>query len=254
MEKQEVSPKVVPWNPIWAVVYAVLIYFAAAFFGGLILWSVVALLPWSDKQAEHWVTATTAGQFAYVFIVEAISLLAVMYFLRAYRQKWSIIGFKRPRLLDVGIGLGAYPVYFIIFAIVLAISSALIPSLNLDQEQQLGFDNVQGGVALAMTFVSLVILPPLVEEIIVRGLIFTSLRKKLKFAGAALLTSLIFAAAHLPEGGDSGPLYVAAIDTFILSLVLCFLREKTGSLWAGITLHALKNGVAFVSLFILVGH
>jgi membrane protease YdiL (CAAX protease family) len=68
---------------------------------------------------------------------------------------------------------------------------------------------------------------------------------------AALLTSAIFAAAHLPEGGSGGPLYIAAIDTFILSLVLIYLRIKTGNLWASITLHALKNGVAFVALFVL---
>jgi membrane protease YdiL (CAAX protease family) len=29
------------------------------------------------------------------------------------------------------------------------------------------------------------------------------------------------------------------------------LREITGNLWAGITLHAIKNGIAFFSLFIL---
>ena len=41
------------------------------------------------------------------------------------------------------------------------------------------------------------------------------------------------------------------LDTFILSLVLIYLREKTGGLWASITLHAFKNGVAFVALFAL---
>jgi len=55
----------------------------------------------------------------------------------------------------------------------------------------------------------------------------------------------------LPEGGAAGPLYIAALDTFILSLVLIYLREKTGSLWASITLHAVKNGVAFMALFVL---
>lgn len=254
MEQPEKSTTIIPWNPVWAVVYAGLIYFATAFLGGLLLWSGVALLPWTDDHARQWVTSSTAGQFAYVLIVEVLSLLAVAYFLRAYKQKWSVIGFKRPRFIDVAIGLAAYPIYFVVLAGVLVLVSHFVPSVDLNQEQQLGFDNVQGTAALMMTFVSLVVLPPLVEEVVVRGLIFTSLRKKLKFIGAALLTSLIFAAAHLPEGGDSGPLYIAAIDTFLLSVVLCFLREKTGSLWAGITLHALKNSVAFVSLFILVGH
>ena len=84
-----------------------------------------------------------------------------------------------------------------------------------------------------------------------RGLLYSSLKKAMPIAGAAVITSLIFAAAHLPEGGAAGPLYVAAIDTFILSLVLVYLREKTGSLWSSITLHSFKNGVAFVLLFVL---
>jgi membrane protease YdiL (CAAX protease family) len=47
---------------------------------------------------------------------------------------------------------------------------------------------------------------------------------------------------------------VAALDTFTLSLVLCYLRQKTDSLWPGIMLHALKNGLAFMSLFLIAAH
>ena len=57
---------------------------------------------------------------------------------------------------------------------------------------------------------------------------------------AARLGDELFAVAHLPEGGAAGPLYIAALDTFVLSLVLIYLREKTGSLWASITLHAVS--------------
>jgi membrane protease YdiL (CAAX protease family) len=76
----------------------------------------------------------------------------------------------------------------------------------------------------------------------------------MKIVPAVILTSLIFASAHLPEGGAAGLLYIAALDTFILSLVLIYLREKTGGLWASITLHAIKNGIAFVALFVLHAH
>ena len=69
--------------------------------------------------------------------------------------------------------------------------------------------------------------------------------------GAVIGTSLLFAAGHLAEGGSAGLLYIAAIDTFSLSLVLIYLREKTDGLWASMTLHALKNGIAFVALFAL---
>jgi len=59
---------------------------------------------------------------------------------------------------------------------------------------------------------------------------------------AALVTSLVFAAVH----GQ----WNVAIDTFALSLVLCALREVTGTIWAGILLHMFKNAIAFYVLFI----
>ncbi len=70
-------------------------------------------------------------------------------------------------------------------------------------------------------------------------------------AGAVVGTCILFAIGHLPAGGDAGPLYIAAIDTFVLSLVLIYLREKTGGLWSSMLLHAIKNGVAFTALFVL---
>ena len=126
-----------------------------------------------------------------------------------------------------------------------------LPGVNLEQEQQLGFDKETQGAALALIFIALVILPPLIEEIVMRGFLYTGIRQKLKIWQAALITSFVFCIAHLQLGEGAPPLYVAAIDTFFLSLFLVYLREKTGSLWAGIFTHGIKNGLAFTLLFIL---
>jgi membrane protease YdiL (CAAX protease family) len=123
--------------------------------------------------------------------------------------------------------------------------------INLDQKQELGFDAVVGTIERLMAFVSLVVLPPIVEEVMFRGFLFAGLRKKLPFPAVALLVSLIFASLHLLEG-SGGLLWVAGIDTFVLSLVLCYVREKTGNLWAGIAVHMLKNCVAFLYLYVFV--
>ena len=100
-------------------------------------------------------------------------------------------------------------------------------------------------------FISLVVLPPIVEEILVRGFLYTSLRKYLPRIWAVIIASALFAAAHLPEGNSgAGLLWVAAVDTFILSAVLIYLREKTDKLWASMMVHGMKNGIAFLSLFV----
>ena len=137
------------------------------------------------------------------------------------------------------------------YTVLLSLATHIFPTINVNQKQQLGFQNSSGSLDLFLTFVSLVVLPPLVEETVFRGFIFTGLRSSLKWWWAAFITSLIFATAHLEFGSGQPLLWSAAIDTFTLSLVLCYLRQKTDSLWPGILLHALKNCIAFVALFIL---
>jgi membrane protease YdiL (CAAX protease family) len=59
---------------------------------------------------------------------------------------------------------------------------------------------------------------------------------------AIVITSALFGFIH----GQ----WNVGIDVFALSVVLCSLREITGSIWAGILLHMLKNSVAFFIIFI----
>jgi membrane protease YdiL (CAAX protease family) len=138
------------------------------------------------------------------------------------------------------------------YAVLLALASTLAPDLNVNQQQDIGFQRVSGTGQLVVTFLSLVVLPPLAEETLFRGFLFTTFRRRMSFLLATLLTSTLFAIPHLLESqGSQGLLWVAGIDTFVLSLVLCVLRERSNSLWPGILLHGLKNGIAFVSLFVL---
>ena len=121
-----------------------------------------------------------------------------------------------------------------------------LPDLNTSQKQDLGIDFTAQN-SLPLLIFSLIIIPPIVEEVIMRGFLFTGLRQRFSFGFSTLLASLLFAAAHLPAG-VGGPLWVGAIDTLVLSLFLCYLREKTGSLWPPIFLHATKNSLALIYL------
>lgn len=245
------SSKPVPWSVWLAIILVLLTYFVSQFAAGILVSIYPWLQHWTNTRANDWLTNSVPAQFFYTLLAEAFTVGIVYWFIRHYKTAWAAIGLKRPRWLDPGIGLLSFPVYLVVYVALVSIASKIFPGLNISQSQDIGFTSVHGFVQLSLTFISLVILPPLAEEILVRGFLFTSLKKGLPVVGAAIITSLVFAAAHLPEGGSAGPLWIAAIDTFTLSLVLCYLRQKTGSLWAGITLHALKNGVAFVTLFLL---
>lgn len=250
---EEPSVKTVPWNPILATLFVVAVFFSQRIIGGIVL--SIYLVATGHYNAAYLSKLANGPssiylEFINIVLCAAAALIFVHLFLKIYNQSWSKIGLLAPRLKDVAYGLLAVIPYYVLYFIVVTIVSKLVPTLNVQQQQQIGFSQVHGILPLALTFVSLVVIPPLTEEILVRGFLYTSLKKTLPLLWAAFVTSLLFAAAHLPEGGASGPLYIAAIDTFVLSLVLIFLREKTGGLWSSITLHAVKNGVAFCALFI----
>lgn len=216
----------VPWSLWGGVVFVVVVFFAAQLLAGLLVSLYPLIRQWSAAHTNDWFNHAVTAQFSYVVLAEAISLALVYAWLRRYRERFAAIGLKRPRLGDIGYGLLAVVPYYVAYALLLAAVLHLVPSLNVDQKQEIGFDNVQGSLALLLTFVSVVVVVPITEEIMVRGFLYGSLRKALPVLRATLLTSVIFAAAHLPEGGAAGPLWVGAIDTFVLSLALCYLREK----------------------------
>jgi membrane protease YdiL (CAAX protease family) len=244
----------VPWSPWAAVIYAVVVYFAAQILASVLLVIYPHLRGWDKSTAENWINNTVTAQFWFVLFAEALTFGAIWWFIQRRKGNLRSIGWRRIGWFDGVYALAGFAAYFVGYLVLLSIATHLFPALNVDQKQQLGFTDTSGTVNLLLTFVSLVVLPPVVEETVFRGFVFTGLLGKLKPVLAAILTSVLFASAHLQFGSGKPLLWVAAIDTFTLSLVLCYLRYKTNSLWPGILLHGLKNGVAFVTLFLLHVH
>lgn len=234
------------WNPLEAISITIGVYFLSQIVGALIIVKSANVLGW-DNQIN-----STLGQFAVVTLVEIISVGLVYFFIKKIRRtSLKTIGVVMPRGRDIIYALAGLGVYFLSYIPLMLAIKAVFPGLDMDQKQELNFNFGATGPELLIIFVSLVILPPLAEEFLVRGFLYTGIRTKLKPILAGIITSLIFAMAHLQWGSGKPLLWLAAIDTFVLSMVLVYLRQKTGSLWPGIGLHFIKNGIAFVVLFIL---
>ena len=84
-----------------------------------------------------------------------------------------------------------------------------------------------------MSWITAVLMAPVLEEIVFRGLMYTRLKKGLPVIAAAVVTSLAFGIAH-------GTI-IWAIYTFIFSMVLIWVFEKFQSLAACIVLHMAYN-------------
>lgn len=245
------GPERTPWGP-WRAVFGTLAsFYVAQEFAALLLSLYVHSKHWNQARANDWANGVTA-QFTYVLIVEALTIAIIYIFTRGYPQKAArrALGLIQPKRSDIVHALIGFAAYYILYFAVLSLINIFLP-INTNQKQEIGFDGASHNtLSLVLTFVSLVILPPIVEEIVFRGFLFRGLRRFWSPLMAALITSLLFALPHSMQSADGSTLWNAAIDTFALSMVLCYLREKTGALYAGIGVHALKNLVAFLALFI----
>ncbi|HSX32336.1 MAG TPA: type II CAAX endopeptidase family protein [Candidatus Saccharimonadales bacterium] len=241
---------VVTWSPARGIIAAIVALLVGQILAGLLVLGILTAFGMSSSASEAW-SETTTGQFVLVVIAEALTLLILWQVLKKRRPSWASLGFLRnPQLGDVGRAIVACLVYFGML-IVAASLAKIVFGVDTGQEQDIGFKQVVTSSEYIMAFVSLVILPPIVEEILFRGVIFGGLRKRVSFTKAMLVTSLLFALPHALQGSGGSLLLIGAIDTFILSMALCYLREKTGNLWSSIVLHMIKNGVAYIALFVL---
>ena len=246
-------PKV---NQVPRVVLLVLgtvgLFFVGQVIGVYLMYFVLSALGFGSNEVQALLSNNLAVQFATVLIIEIVTI-GILWWLHHFKNQnfWKLIGLdSRPKVSFIGWAVIIYGLYFLTLIISVAVIKTLIPSLDVDQMQRLGFDSASGG-GLIFVFITLVILPPIAEEIIFRGFLYQRLRGLITIYPAAIISSVIFALAHTEFLGDNPLNWIAAIDTFIFSFFLIFLLQKTKSLWPSIFLHGIKNCIAFTVLFIL---
>jgi membrane protease YdiL (CAAX protease family) len=85
-----------------------------------------------------------------------------------------------------------------------------------------------------------VIVAPVAEEVLFRGYLYGVMRRLGGRIPAILTSSLLFAAIHANLPSMPG--------LTILAVILCLLYERTGSLWATMTMHAAFNAITIATL------
>ena len=95
-----------------------------------------------------------------------------------------------------------------------------------------------GGVAASLVVASLI--APVFEEVLFRGMLFSSLNKRYGYKVGLVLSSLVFGFVHL------NPAQI--VTTLVLGPYLCIMYRKLGSIVPGMILHSLHN--AAVTLLI----
>ena len=97
--------------------------------------------------------------------------------------------------------------------------------------------------ALACFACTAIVLAPLFEETLFRGVLLPALGRRLGAGVAVVLSAALFAAAHLS--------LTELVPLFLLGCGLGWLRLRSGRLATSVLMHALWNGLTFANLLLL---
>ena len=167
----------------------------------------------------------------YILIVSGIVTLIVFFVVAKIRKKKltqsaGLNKFKASTIAPVIIGGISFN-----YAISYAMSLIPFPE-SWVESYQTNSSQLLGGTSVAF-WIAVVIMAPLVEELTFRGFVYTRLKQGMKKWIAVIVTSLLFGMVH-------GTI-IWAMYTFVFSLCLIYIFEKTNSLWTSILFHFAFN-------------
>ena len=213
---------------------ALLIYFLGQLVIGVLVGLVLAV-----------VTGSATGSSTPLLIATVVSqvvglLLALGYLALRHRLSWRVLGPVRPGVVPVLLGL-AVGVVGTIVAYTINAAVTFVFELEAPVEQQLLDDVLAGGATSVVVVLAAVVMAPIAEEMLFRGLLFQSLRRRLGLWFAAVTSAAVFCLVHV-EIIVSQPLALTGL--FVLAIVLAWSFHRTGSLVVPIIAHATFNGIS----------
>ena len=97
---------------------------------------------------------------------------------------------------------------------------------------------------MLLLFLSVVILAPLWEELIFRGIIYSGFSLLLPSGAAVLLSTLCWSLSHARQYNP-----IILIEIVIIGIILCLARIRSKSLRLPIIIHITNNLIAFLNLY-----
>lgn len=218
--------------------------FAAFYASQFIIIAVLYVLNWFHIPLTGAISSAVfqTAVSAVIYALTIAIVIGVPFAVKRHKTTLEQMGLARlPTWGDIGLSPLAYIAYALIIAVVMTAVSQ-IPGFPADQVQDVGFKTFGTRLDNLLAFATLVVIAPIAEETLFRGYLYGKLKGYVPTVAAAIVTSLLFGIVHMQ--------WNVGIDVFVLSLILCSLRSLTGSIWAGVLVHMIKNGIAYYVLFV----
>jgi hypothetical protein len=257
-----IAPVIAPAGPAfgptkwrgWPVVGITVISVAALYLAQIILGVIVAvftLLPYErvhpgfipDSAFLTKLVFNAPALFAMVIPSEALmAFLAIVLVTGIFGATRANLGFgRKPRLLDILIGILAGS------ALILVSSGiSFVQDKWFGPHPQLAVQIIKshtGLASFAFDFVTVALSAGICEEIMFRGVVFTALVQRMPLVWAAVLSGLLFAAAHIDRW--------SFVELWAVGVGLALLYYRTRSLWPNMIAHTTFNAFTLVLIYFL---
>ncbi len=163
-----------------------------------------------------------------------------------HHSNWKSLGFTEDRLaLCLGIGLAAGLGTFVINVALSAVVTQIARTLgyNVDQVSRVSGLGEAPGWQVVLIVLAVVVVAPVVEEILFRGIFYTGLRRRLGVGGAVVVSAVFFGLLHFQLLGF--------VPLTAIGAILALLYEGQGSLATPIVAHAMNNGIIVIITLLL---
>lgn len=179
---------------------------------------------------------TKGSYFTWIQIVFPFGLVLfpVLYCLRYECALTKVFGLKKPRVRQILYGLCLIVGIFLLMQIVAQWVKPFLPDYYF---ASLSLNSALKTRPVLMSFLSIVLLPAIFEELLFRGFIQTGLAQGMSFRCTVLFSACLFAALHLDP--------YRFIFIFVPGLALSWAMLKTQSIFVPITMHFIHNLIPY---------
>ena len=214
--------------PTWGDMLAVIGIYLLATVGTSIVVAIIAAISGGAESLAETMSSGPMSVLSYALSM-GLTIVGVLIYRKLRRGTgrmfhFSLRGFN-PMLILWGF------VMVLLTGVVIEPVLELFPDAFLKMIDKMG---MHGGWSILM----LVVLAPVMEEVLFRGILLESVRSKHSAGRAIVVSALMFGVIHLiPQ---------QVVNAFAIGLILGYIYVRTESLWPVIVIHALNNAMAYV--------
>lgn len=157
--------------------------------------------------------------------------------LRPYNLSWQAVGFNSFQT-SYWKSIITWTVFLIGTSLIIVILMELLGGTSENTKTQ-SLQSNMGILSFLIAFVSAAIISPIYEEIFYRGFLYRWFRVKWGVPAGILLSSSVFMLVHIPT-------YNTLPVNFLTGVIFSWTYEKTGSIYPGMIIHGVFNGIAVV--------